>query len=54
MLTIPSLSVVIPVYNSENSIEPLLNRLSNALSGVDYEVVLVNDGSRDASEVVCT
>uniref|UniRef100_UPI0035940027 glycosyltransferase family 2 protein n=1 Tax=Persicitalea sp. TaxID=3100273 RepID=UPI0035940027 len=47
-------SVVIPVYNSENSIEPLLNRLSNALSGVDYEVVLVNDGSRDASEVVCT
>lgn len=47
------LSVVIPVYNSENSIEPLLIRLSDALPGLDYEVVLVNDGSRDNSEAVC-
>lgn len=54
MSPILSLSVVIPVYNSESSIEPLLIRLSDALSGVAYEVVLVNDGSRDNSEAVCT
>ncbi len=42
------------MYNSENSIEPLLDRLSVALPGVDYEVILVNDGSRDESEAVCS
>ena len=54
MSIVHSLSVVIPVYNSENSIEPLLDRLSDALPGVDYEVILVNDGSRDESEAVCS
>lgn len=48
------LSVIIPVYNSENSIVPLMERLSEALAGIAYEVILVNDGSRDASEAVCT
>ena len=48
------LSVVIPVYNSENSIGPLIERLGNALQGISYEVILVNDGSRDSSEEVCT
>ncbi|MPR32948.1 glycosyltransferase family 2 protein [Salmonirosea aquatica] len=48
------LSVIIPVYNSQNSIGPLINRLSEALQGITYEVILVNDGSPDASEQVCT
>ncbi|TDB67968.1 glycosyltransferase family 2 protein [Arundinibacter roseus] len=48
------LSVIIPVYNSEGSIASLIQRLQQALSGISYEVVLVNDGSRDASEAVCT
>lgn len=48
------LSVVIPVYNSENSIVPLVERLSRALQNLSYEVILVNDGSRDSSEQVCT
>ncbi len=41
------------MYNSETSIEPLLDRLSNALPGVTYEVLLINDGSADDSETVC-
>lgn len=48
------LSVVIPVYNSEGTIGPLVNTLQEALADVDFEIVLVNDGSRDRSEEVCT
>ena len=45
------LSIVIPVYNSEQSLSPLLQQLSQVLPTlVDrYEVLLVNDGSRDKS-----
>ncbi len=45
-----TLSVVIPVYNSEATVGPLVERLQDCLRGVDFEVVLVNDGSRDNSE----
>jgi glycosyltransferase involved in cell wall biosynthesis len=46
-----AVSVVIPVYNSAASLPMLLERLSVALAalGAGYEVILVNDGSRDAS-----
>lgn len=49
--TIPSLSVVVPVYNSELSLPALLERLEPVLASLcsDYEVVLVNDASRDRS-----
>ncbi|CCG99391.1 glycosyl transferase family 2 [Fibrella aestuarina BUZ 2] len=47
------LSIIIPVYNSERTLTPLLERLEVCLSGYDFEVVLVNDGSRDRSEWVC-
>ncbi|MCL4376991.1 MAG: glycosyltransferase family 2 protein [Actinobacteria bacterium] len=43
------LSIVIPVYNEEESIEPLYKSLELALSnlGKSYEVILIDDGSRD-------
>ncbi len=46
-----SLTVLIPVYNSENTLEQLVERLSDVLSAITsaYEVVLVNDDSKDAS-----
>lgn len=47
------LSVVIPVYNSERTIGPLVERLQACLSGRAFEIVLVNDGSADTSETVC-
>ncbi len=47
------LSVVIPVYDSSATIGALVEALKGELSGLDFEVVLVNDGSRDNSEKVC-
>lgn len=47
------LSVVVPVYNSERTIGPLVERLRECLRGYAYELVLVNDGSTDGSEAVC-
>lgn len=46
------LSVVIPVYNEQDNIFPLYEGLSAALRNVgqNYEVILVNDGSSDATE----
>ncbi|QDK78207.1 glycosyltransferase family 2 protein [Spirosoma sp. KCTC 42546] len=48
-----NLSVVIPVYNSERTIGPLVERLQTCLTGRSFEIVLVNDGSADHSEAVC-
>ncbi len=47
----PKLSVVIPVYNEEAGLAALFARLYPALDalGITYEVVFVNDGSRDRS-----
>lgn len=47
----PTLSAVVPVYNSEESLPELLRRLSKVLESVarEYEIILVNDGSRDRS-----
>jgi glycosyltransferase involved in cell wall biosynthesis len=45
------LSVVIPVYNEEESLEALHQRLTEALADLDrgYELIFVDDGSRDSS-----
>jgi undecaprenyl-phosphate 4-deoxy-4-formamido-L-arabinose transferase len=47
----PTVSVVIPVYNEEESLPALFARLYAAMDalGVAYEIVFVNDGSRDRS-----
>jgi undecaprenyl-phosphate 4-deoxy-4-formamido-L-arabinose transferase len=47
----PDLSVVIPVYNEEAVLPTLFTRLYTALDalGCSYEIVFVNDGSRDHS-----
>lgn len=50
-----SLSIVVPVFNSENSLEPLIQEIRDALTGIVLEVILVNDGSSDRSwEVICS
>ena len=47
----PALSVVVPCYNEEPVLDTLHARLSAVCDGLgtDYEVVLVNDGSRDGT-----
>ncbi|MEJ7693040.1 glycosyltransferase family 2 protein [Daejeonella sp.] len=44
------LSVVITVLNERDNIEPLLTEIRNALSGIDYEVIFVDDGSSDGTQ----
>ena len=48
------LSVVIPVYNEEQGLQALFDRLYPALDklGIGYEIVFVNDGSRDRSAAI--
>jgi glycosyltransferase involved in cell wall biosynthesis len=45
------LSIVVPVYNERENVEPLCRELHEAVStlGRPYEIVLVDDGSRDGS-----
>lgn len=43
------ISVVIPVYNSEEVVAELVRQLDDALSDFDREIILVNDDSRDRS-----
>ena len=44
-------SIVIPVYNSEKTLEELVNRIENLFNGIfqSYEIILIDDGSIDKS-----
>ena len=46
----PELSVVITVMNEEDNIQPLLAAVKTALDKIDYEIILVDDGSTDATK----
>ncbi|MCX7180112.1 MAG: glycosyltransferase [Proteobacteria bacterium] len=50
-MSTPEISIVIPVYNEEASLASLFARLYPALDalGASYEVIFINDGSRDRS-----
>ena len=43
------ISVIVPVYNSEGILANLASRLESVLkkTGQGYEMILINDGSRD-------
>ena len=45
------LSIVIPVYNEEENVEPLIQEINAAVRplGKPYEIVVVDDGSHDAT-----
>lgn len=44
-----ALSIVVPVYNSADCLENLVRETSRALAKISYELILVNDASRDKS-----
>jgi glycosyltransferase involved in cell wall biosynthesis len=54
MLTEPELSLVIPVYNGARTIGGLVDQAMKIFGSTSFEVVLVNDGSEDDSEKVCS
>ncbi|MAB09400.1 glycosyltransferase family 2 protein [Hyphomonas sp.] len=47
----PDLSIVLPIYNEAESLSSLFDQLLPVLDGMqcDYEIIAVNDGSRDNS-----
>ena len=46
------LSIVVPVYNEENNIIPLLKRLIPSIKQYQYEIIFVSDGSSDKTDYV--
>ena len=49
-------SLIVPVFNEQDAITPFLDRIDGVFAdlgqGYAYEVIFVNDGSRDATEFV--
>ncbi|MEY2560243.1 MAG: dolichol-phosphate mannosyltransferase [Verrucomicrobiota bacterium] len=43
----PAVSVVVPLFNEEENVPILQGELTAALSGLDYEIIFVDDGSTD-------
>ncbi|MBN2302808.1 MAG: glycosyltransferase [Lentisphaerae bacterium] len=52
MNNMPSVSIVVPVYNEEKSIEELVARVTRVCDTINrsYELILVDDGSHDDSQ----
>ena len=46
------LSVVVPVFNEEKNILPLLKRLIPSIKKYQYEIIFVNDGSSDKTDEI--
>jgi glycosyltransferase involved in cell wall biosynthesis len=45
----PDISILMPVYNEMGTISAILDRVRAALPGVNKEIVIVDDGSRDGT-----
>jgi dolichol-phosphate mannosyltransferase len=43
------ISIIIPTYNEKDNIAPLVSRIAQALSGYDYEILIVDDNSQDGT-----
>ena len=41
------ISVVVTVYNEEANVQPLVMKITEALKGYDFEIIYVDDGSKD-------
>ena len=50
----PEFSIIIPIYNEQENIHKLYDRLKSVMNGmnVSHEFVFVNDGSRDRSMIL--
>ncbi len=47
-------SVVVPVYDEEPNLGPLVAEIAAALDGIEFELLVVDDGSRDGSAATLT
>lgn len=48
------LSIILPVYNEQKAIEETISQLSQVKKNIDFdvEIILINDGSNDSTEVI--
>ncbi len=53
-MSIPFISVVIPVYNEQRAVSSTINTIKEVMSksGQRYEIIAVNDGSKDRSRLI--
>jgi dolichol-phosphate mannosyltransferase len=49
----PDVSIIVPTINEADNLPPLLERIAAAMTNVEYEVLIVDDNSRDATPRVC-
>jgi dolichol-phosphate mannosyltransferase len=47
--TAPELAIIVPTLNERDNIEPLLASLTTALAGIAWEVMFVDDDSKDGT-----
>ena len=52
LVRMPTVSVIIPIYNAENYLGLCINSVVNQIYN-DLEIILVNDGSTDGSLAIC-
>jgi dolichol-phosphate mannosyltransferase len=43
------LSVIVPSFNERDNVEPLIERLTAVLAGIEWEVIYVDDDSSDST-----
>lgn len=48
----PKISIIMPIYNSEKTLNNTISSVMNQ-SFKDFELILINDGSTDESELIC-
>ena len=51
-MEIPQISIVVPVYNVEKYLERCIDSIL-AQTFTDFELLLINDGSKDSSGLIC-
>jgi dolichol-phosphate mannosyltransferase len=47
------ISVIVPTMNEAENLPELLKRIDGALEGSDYEVIIVDDNSKDQTPAIC-
>jgi glycosyltransferase involved in cell wall biosynthesis len=52
-MTAKLLSIVVPVYNGADTIAELVEALARQSFGMAFEIILINDASKDSSQAVC-
>lgn len=52
LIIVPQISIIVPVYNSEKCLRSCLNSIL-AQTFTDWETILVDDGSKDKSGILC-